>query len=612
MTARTRLRALVSSVLIVVALGVAISTHPALGSGRTTTLAAGGTTPSTSSRPRARAAAANKKKRARCRSVFITVKVRVSPRGSKRFRKVRRPALVCGGKRVPARCKTVIRTVRVRVGPRGSKRTRKVRRRVPVCRRIKPKPPAKKPVSGTTPTPGVGTPSTGGTGGPSIAGQPIVGQTLTALDGSWAGRATGYTYQWYDESAPIAGATRSAYTLTAADADHTVDVVVTAYAGTKLIGSAASSSSAVVVMPCNFVDSSASAIVSDLQNPAHSGATVCARAGSYNITSLNVHQAAMTTLEAYPGDPQPTLTASSIATSANNLRVEGFQLAGGFASNGVGTLKIVNNYYHDQAGGEALFLASVNDTAGTVTLAHNRMINITITDPTDFSQGWGDFGCDTSLQTMNVLYNTFDTMNQHPVQLAGCGAINVIGNEFTNIYFQYSQQHVDCIEIWGQAGPTLIRDNRCVDSARNPGKEQGMLLSGDSGPYTVINNLIVGTADQCFDDTPNGTYNGSMSNSVIEYNTLARCAYGGIDMTGGNSTGNTVEYNIAPTLEDNGSCSQFAVEDYNNFGKGQSCPGKHDTSVVPKFIDSVDYLTTNVNPAWGYHPARVGYDSHMP
>ncbi len=118
----------------------------------------------------------------------------------------------------------------------------------------------------------------------------------------------------------------------------------------------------------------------------------------------------------------------------------------------------MNNYYHDVAGGEGLFVASVNDTAGTVTLAHNRMINVTTNDPNNFSLGWGAYGCDTSRQTMDLFYNTFNKMNQHKAQLADCGAINIVGNEFTNIYFQYSAQHVDCIEIWGQAGLSVIRE----------------------------------------------------------------------------------------------------------------------------------------------------------
>ena len=131
------------------------------------------------------------------------------------------------------------------------------------------------------------------------------------------------------------------------------------------------------------------------------------------------------------------------------------------------------------------------------------------------------------------------------------------------------------------------------------------------------NNLIGNCPDQCFDDTPNGTYNGSMKNGVIENNTLTRCTYGGIDMTGGNSTGNTVEYNVAPSLEDNGSCSQFAVEDY-NAGSGLPGCGSHDVKVTPQFKTTAPsntnsaYLTTNVNPAWGYQAARVGYDAHMP
>jgi hypothetical protein len=453
-----------------------------------------------------------------------------------------------------------------------------------------------------------------GPGGPAISGQPIVGQTLTANPGSaWPIAPAGFSYQWYQESTPIAGATAPSYTLTAADVDHTIDVVVTARSAAGSTASGASASTGVVVLPCDVVAADAATIVNDVQSPANAGKTICARAGSYNISRLSVHSAAMTTLEAYPGDPQPTLTASSITTSASNLRVEGFHLMGGFASSGVGTLKIVGNYYHDAAGGEALYLGSVSDTAGAITLAHNRMINVTTNDPSDFSLAWGIYGCDVSTQAVNVLYNTFTTMNQHPVQLSGCSSINIVGNELTNIYFQYSDQHVDCVEIWDHSGPTLIKDNRCMDSPQNAGNEQGMLLSGDSGPYTVINNLIVGTADQCFDDTPNGTYSGSMSNGVIENNTLARCSFGGIDMTGGNSTGNTVEFNIAPALQRNGSCSQFAIEDYNNFGSGKSnCPGTHDTAVTPHFADAVNYQATNVNPSWGYHPARVGYDAHQP
>jgi Concanavalin A-like lectin/glucanases superfamily len=71
---------------------------------------------------------------------------------------------------------------------------------------------------------------------PSIAGTGLVGYTLTATAGVWAGEAgeTGYAYQWErcDETgaacSAIAGATEDSYTLTEADAGSAIRVLVSA------------------------------------------------------------------------------------------------------------------------------------------------------------------------------------------------------------------------------------------------------------------------------------------------------------------------------------------------------------------------------------------------
>ena len=69
---------------------------------------------------------------------------------------------------------------------------------------------------------------------PTITGTAREGNTLTAHNGSWANAPTSFTYQWQrcgadgTGCADITGATNQTYTLTSADADHTVRVQVTA------------------------------------------------------------------------------------------------------------------------------------------------------------------------------------------------------------------------------------------------------------------------------------------------------------------------------------------------------------------------------------------------
>jgi hypothetical protein len=65
---------------------------------------------------------------------------------------------------------------------------------------------------------------------PTIDGVPVVGQTLAELHASWSGSPTGYAEQWYRcipnsaSCVAISGATGATYTLTSADAGHSLVV----------------------------------------------------------------------------------------------------------------------------------------------------------------------------------------------------------------------------------------------------------------------------------------------------------------------------------------------------------------------------------------------------
>jgi hypothetical protein len=69
---------------------------------------------------------------------------------------------------------------------------------------------------------------------PTISGQARVGSTLTAENGTWSNSPTSFTYQWQRCNADgtsctnISGATQKTYTLSSADVEKRVRVVVTA------------------------------------------------------------------------------------------------------------------------------------------------------------------------------------------------------------------------------------------------------------------------------------------------------------------------------------------------------------------------------------------------
>jgi hypothetical protein len=84
-----------------------------------------------------------------------------------------------------------------------------------------------------------------------IAGPTAVGQTLTASEGTWTNAPVMYSYEWEDCDSVgatctiISGATSASYTLAAADAGHTIRVIVTASNGG---GSSSSTSNATAVI----------------------------------------------------------------------------------------------------------------------------------------------------------------------------------------------------------------------------------------------------------------------------------------------------------------------------------------------------------------------------
>jgi len=87
---------------------------------------------------------------------------------------------------------------------------------------------------------------------PTLSGTVLVGQTLTAQNGTWLSSPVSYTYQWERcdsvgaNCAPIAGATASSYVITPGDVGFSLAVVVGA---TNAYGTGLATSAATSVVP---------------------------------------------------------------------------------------------------------------------------------------------------------------------------------------------------------------------------------------------------------------------------------------------------------------------------------------------------------------------------
>jgi hypothetical protein len=118
--------------------------------------------------------------------------------------------------------------------------------------------------------------------GPTISGNPVQGQTLTEVHGTWSNYPSHYAYQWEDcnttgaACAPIPGATGQSYTLTNAEAGHTV-VVKEAAANAGGYGTPKGSAPTAVVTALPPASSSAPTI----SGTAAQGDTLTAAAGSW-------------------------------------------------------------------------------------------------------------------------------------------------------------------------------------------------------------------------------------------------------------------------------------------------------------------------------------------
>ena len=119
---------------------------------------------------------------------------------------------------------------------------------------------------------------------PTVSGTPQVGRQLTASPGTWSPDAT-YSYQWYADGSPVAGATGPTFTPAAEQVAKRVTVAVTA-ALPGYTTASASSSAGSAVAPGTFTTSKAPAVKGSPQV----GAKLTADPGSWSPDATYTYQ----------------------------------------------------------------------------------------------------------------------------------------------------------------------------------------------------------------------------------------------------------------------------------------------------------------------------------
>jgi hypothetical protein len=347
-----------------------------------------------------------------------------------------------------------------------------------------------------------------------------------------------------------------------------------------------------------------------VQSTANGGKSVCAQPADYGSDlTFAVRHTAKLTLRAAPGKSVtlPHVTFNGV----NNLRIEGFNMPnGGFdTTSSNNRLEMVGNEIHDCACEALRLFGTDNDLLFQGNYVHG------IQNTGDWRTGWG-IKTDGPTIGLKVRYNTFDTLGNDAMEIAGADDGEIIGNVIKHVDHNnpgIADPHPDSIMLWGGAQRWVIKDNRISDG-------RGVLMSGSTTDVRMENNLIVRIKNWCHD----GGTTGSSNDGLVRYqwirNTMYDCGsfwngggFGGSYglLSDGPATAgasNTLQKNLLTSVGYD-TTGQFGTADHNLVKSGGG-PGATDRTFTPVFVDQVDYQVSNLPAGYtdvGYRPAPAGH-----
>jgi len=211
---------------------------------------------------------------------------------------------------------------------------------------------------------------------PVISGTTKVGNTLTAVPGTWTPAGAAFTYQWYRGASAISGATASTYALVPADAGAAISVAVTGSA-TGYTAATVTSAATVAISNGTFTT-----VTPTISGTAKVGSTLTATTGSWTPAPSNGYTYSwLRDGSAIPG----ATTATYTLTTADAGRAISVQVSG------TGT-----GYDAASATSAAIGVASGTITTATPTISGTAQVGKVLTAatgtwtpmPSSFTYAW--------------------------------------------------------------------------------------------------------------------------------------------------------------------------------------------------------------------------------
>lgn len=376
---------------------------------------------------------------------------------------------------------------------------------------------------------------------------------------------------------------------------------------------------------CDSTLTTRAAVLSAMTSTASSGKTICVTAP---ITGADITTTTdMTTQARFIAQPD-NMTINMVGVNfngASKITLEGFDMPGGNIqiNTAANLIDVRRNFIRDIDGDNAFEISSSSGTVTNTKIVGNYIRNINALCSSTCQGGYGVRGLGT-LSNLSILYNTFDMnpgMSNADNEISGdtfeldVNTCTITGNDIKDVIgspydgSDPRNPHADGAMIWSGSQNCTLKDNKIVNTT-------GTLMSPDNQDMLFENNLIATASQQCVDSTQNGSSGNVVPlRNVWIRNTIEGCGTGGLH-TNGTSVGargqNQLQFNIIETLScDAAGPSQYTVADHNLVDtNGCAVSGTNNLNFTPTFLNTVDYLPTNLPLGYetaGYRRAPLGH-----
>jgi Right handed beta helix region len=321
---------------------------------------------------------------------------------------------------------------------------------------------------------------------------------------------------------------------------------------------------------------SAQQLVERARDPRSNGKTFLVQPGDYGRVNLNgVRRQRRVTFKAAPGG-RPVLGYTTMGNTTG-IRLQGLRFSESIDIQPGDNERI--QLVRNDIGGFAGVGVNLRERSRHILIAGNHFHDLSWRAGDDFA-GYGlrVSSPQTEIAHVVVRGNTFERLGNDAMEIGGVDGLLLERNRVSGVEIQRgSGAHSDPLFIWDGTRHATIRRNRFVDNS------QPVYLRGDTADVVFENNLVTGADNWCMQVGGKGLPGDGIAGLVMRNNTVWGCRMGGVLFSGA-SGGWTLVNNIIDNLAAGPPYSRFDNQGYNLIGRGRHTAT--DLHGRPRFVDA--------------------------